>query len=214
MIERQLRGVQHQPARGRTAVEDVADDGRPSGRELRADLVRSTGLRFRFDKCAAAHARDDVDGGDRELGVGRRVPNVRGERMNASVPVGRDEVTENAVGRHAEIALDDREVRLLHGAAFELTGERRVRGARPREDEHAGRVAIEPLMRPEVGVLSEVGGEACDDIVASTLALAVRRDERRLVDGDDRVVVEQDARLAPRDEERSQPDERPARHCA
>ena len=167
--------------------------GKPEMREMHADLVRATGLQFRFEQ------------GDRRLGTrpdaalgaascaprARRSPRAPGARprRSRSSPAGRS--TRRSASRH----LPRTRTRYRLSTSPSRSAACRVVSAAPLlgDQQHAGRVAIQP-----VDEFEERGGRTREaqplDHPEADAAAAVDREAGRFVESNDRVVLVQDRR--------------------
>jgi hypothetical protein len=106
-----------------------------------------------------------------------------------------DRVSEDSDFLAARPARHGGDVALFHSPLLELRGDRTVRFASPREQEDATRIAIEPLVHAEVGVLPSHLAEAGKEIVRTIGLRSLRRHAVGLVDNDEVVIFVNDPSL-------------------
>ena len=125
-----------------------------------------------------------------------RLVGVGGD-ARADAPVAAERRVDRAAPRRGP-AVDQGEVLALELAPGELRLERRVRGLRPRDDEQAGGVAVEPVHDPgPLGILA-ARGAPLQRLHERALAVPARRvhdDARRLVHDDQVLVLPGDPEL-------------------
>jgi hypothetical protein len=146
VLERDGSRVQHEPPRRRTTVDDVARDGRTGVRELDARLVRPPGLERQLEHRATARPGEDAYVGHGFL----RAAHTRANDAHGAAIIGRESVAESGALGLRGPPLDAGDVRLVHGPALELTGERRIGFAAPRVDQDAAGVPVEALVHAKV----------------------------------------------------------------
>jgi hypothetical protein len=186
--------VEHEPHLGRTPVQGIAHDRRARRGELHAQLVGSAGLRHELHEGTPTPTLQHHELGDGLLLPASRPAIERAGSARAVLRL-RYQVVEHDLGGHPP--LHDRDVHLADLVALELLRQRGVGLSPPREQQDAARVAIEPLMDPEVrgaACALEVRREPGHHIVVATLVGRVRGQPIGLVDDQDVLVVDQDPR--------------------
>ena len=187
MLQRQLHRVEEDPLRRRAAVERVAENGKTMRGGVNANLVCAPGHGPRFDEREAIGClqRD-------EPGLGTFAPGNQ-RTVHVFFP-GPNDGGDGGQVRPRDGPVGDQQIFLLHLARGELFRERTVGLGSFSEHEHAARFLVEPVEDGEPRPARFAVLEPVIHALAGEGARRVRVPARRLVDGQQVLVLEQDQR--------------------